>query len=884
MKLKSTIFGLLLLLSHFTSAAQVELTCPCDVDALGLTGLSITAGISNPDSSAAGKLRYRVIGYQPASGLEGFRQDTFFTIATYGLADSLSAGASISSSTVKTGMTVPASSLTLALLLEELVGTTWTRRDFARLSPAVSLGDGGESAFSSTDAKSSAIYLDGLATLSVFGAEATIQLPAIGNSSSTFATGTLSIDVLQTTSSTALSFSGATFAVNPVTIAADLPPRSLLGAQTVTAPFSDGGSGNFYHLRVKDAEGTLAYQTVLNSTGTLPTRTLDTTNIRVLDDTDGDGVKDYSETLLGTDPTDSASKPTSNIIDTLVIYSQSVPAIYGGDPSARIDQLIALSNQVYQSSGLELSLRLASSTQKTMDESATLNTLLSAMDDRSGSFSDLDTLKANASADIVILMLPNNPNSDLCGLANLGGFGSRGDFLSENNRANANGTVFINCGDDTTTVHEIGHILGLGHSRKQDPTEGGTFSWAVGYGVDANFVTVMAYGSEFANANTILKHASPDDIGCNNLPCGIAKTDSANGADAVQALRVSQYQVAKYYASAASATDTDGDGTPDTTDTDDDNDGVPDVSDAFPTNSSEFVDTDSDGTGNNADTDDDNDGTADTDDAFPLDATRAANARLVNIATRDLVGTGNEVLIGGLIIAGDSRKTVVIRARGESLIDADPNLQGLLADPTLQLFSGPNLIDSNDNWQSHARSSEIRADLQPSRSNEAVIMTTLEPGAYTAIVRGVNETSGIGIVEIFEVDDSGATRLNNIATRGFVGTGNNVLIGGVIITGTTPKTVTIRARGPSLADADPNLQNLLADPLVQLFDSTGTLIDSNDNWEAHESAGSLRADLKPSRSQEAVITRSLAPGAYTAIVRGVGETSGIGIVEVFEIN
>jgi cyclophilin family peptidyl-prolyl cis-trans isomerase len=293
-------------------------------------------------------------------------------------------------------------------------------------------------------------------------------------------------------------------------------------------------------------------------------------------------------------------------------------------------------------------------------------------------------------------------------------------------------------------------------------------------------------------------------------------------------------------ASVASDPDFDGDGTPDSTDADDDNDGVPDVSDAFPLDAAEFADTDNDGTGNNADTDDDGDGVADTDDAFPLDRSKSVASRLANISTRAPVRVSNEVMIGGVIISGSESKTVVIRARGTSLLDADPNLSGLVA--------------------------------------------TLAPGAYTAIVRGVSDGQGVGIVEIFEVDSDGATRLSNISTRGFVGTGNDVLIGGVIIAGEEDKTVTIRARGPSLVDADPNLQNLLSDPFVQLFNSAGELIDSNDNWSDHSSAVSLRSDLRPTKSAEAAITRKLAPGAYTAIVRGTGETTGIGIVEVFEID
>jgi hypothetical protein len=475
-------------------------------------------------------------------------------------------------------------------------------------------------------------------------------------------------------------------------------------------------------------------------------------------------------------------------------------------------------------------------------------------------------------------MVPDNPSSDLCGLANLGGFGSGGDFLSENNRKNANGTVYINCGDDTTTVHEIGHILGLGHSRKQDPIDGGTFDWAVGYGVDANFVTVMAYGSEFAGANTILKHASPNDLGCNNLPCGIAKTDAANGADAVEALRVSQYQVAKYYASANSALDTDGDGTPDTADSDDDNDGVPDVSDAFPTDSSEFVDTDGDGIGNNADTDDDGDGINDASDKYPLDSTNTPLTRLANLATRGFVGTGDQVLIGGLVITGNSPKNVVITAKGPSL--ADFGVSGVLPDASVRLFSGSDQIDANDNWRDHQNVGSLPQNLRPTNDLDAAMYKTLDPGAYTAIVSGVGDSTGVGIVEVYEVEDTGALRLINIATRGFVGTGDNVLIGGLIISGSTNKSVVITAKGPSLADF--GVAGVVGNPQIQLF-SGSTQIDFNDNWQDHVDSSRIPSNFRPTNGLEAAMYKELAPGPYTAIVTGVEGATGVGIVEVYEV-
>jgi len=149
-------------------------------------------------------------------------------------------------------------------------------------------------------------------------------------------------------------------------------------------------------------------------------------------------------------------------------------------------------------------------------------------------------------------------------------------------------------------------------------------------------------------------------------------------------------------------------------------------------------------------------------------------------------------------------------------------------------------------------------------------------------VRGVGGTTGIGIFEAFDVDESGDARLINISTHGYVGVGNAVLIGSWIISGDTDKTVTIRARGPSMADVDQNLVGApLEDPYVQLF-SGATLIAQNDDWAFVVGVSDLRSDLRPTSTKEVAITTTLAPGAYTAIVRGVNELVGIGIVEVFE--
>jgi hypothetical protein len=313
---------------------------------------------------------------------------------------------------------------------------------------------------------------------------------------------------------------------------------------------------------------------------------------------------------------------------------------------------------------------------------------------------------------------------------------------------------------------------------------------------------------------------------------------------------------------------------------DTDGDGVADDRDAFPLDATESVDTDGNEIGDNADPDDDGDGIQDVDDLYPLDSTNTPiiTSRLKNIATRGFIGADDNVLIGGLVINGATPKTVIIRAKGPSLLQA--GLPGAMSDPQMTLFSGATIIDGNDDFQDHDSAHMIPIELIPSDSRESVIVATLAPGAYTAIVSGVNSEEGIGLIEVFELEDTGETRLINIGTRGYVGTGDKVLIGGLVIAGSGTHKIVIRAKGPSLVEQ--GVSGALENPQMYLF-SDALIIDSNDDWQSHVRAGDIPDDLKPNNELEATIYTELAPGAYTVIVEGVGQTSGIGIVEVFEV-
>jgi predicted outer membrane repeat protein len=262
----------------------------------------------------------------------------------------------------------------------------------------------------------------------------------------------------------------------------------------------------------------------------------------------------------------------------------------------------------------------------------------------------------------------------------------------------------------------------------------------------------------------------------------------------------------------------------------------------------------------------------------PTPTPTATPTTLANISTRLRVETGDNVLIGGFIITGTQDKKVIIRAIGPSLPVPDA-----LADPFLELHDGSGaLIDSNDNWvDSPNKQAIIDSTIPPSNDLESAIVTTLpaNSSAYTAIVRGVNDTTGVGLVEIYDLDQGVDSKLANISTRGLVQTGDNVMIGGFIVLGQSSQKVIVRAIGPSLPVA-----NALADPTLELHNGNGDVIAFNDNWKDNQQAEIEATTIPPTNDLESAIVATLTPGNYTAIVRGVNDTTGVALVEVYALN
>ena len=258
------------------------------------------------------------------------------------------------------------------------------------------------------------------------------------------------------------------------------------------------------------------------------------------------------------------------------------------------------------------------------------------------------------------------------------------------------------------------------------------------------------------------------------------------------------------------------------------------------------------------------------------------------------VQTGDRVGIGGFIIAGTTPKDVIIRAIGPTLVRDD--IVDVLNDPVLELH-GPGAFVTviNNNWRD-TQEAEIQATgIPPTNDLESAIVATLNPGAYTAIVRGNGGTSGVALVEVYDLNMGVDSKMANLSTRAFVSTGDNIVIAGFLLSdssatgingvgGPNDDRVIVRGIGPSLAPAIFPASEVLADPTLELRDANGTLIVANNDWQdnAVQAAEITAAGLAPTNSLESAIAATLPPGLYTALLAGRNNGTGIGVVEIYD--
>jgi uncharacterized protein (DUF1800 family) len=253
----------------------------------------------------------------------------------------------------------------------------------------------------------------------------------------------------------------------------------------------------------------------------------------------------------------------------------------------------------------------------------------------------------------------------------------------------------------------------------------------------------------------------------------------------------------------------------------------------------------------------------------------------VNLSTRMVVQTGDNVLIGGFIVYGTGSKKIAVRAMGPSLPVA-----GTLSDPVVELHDATGaIVASNDNWRSTQQDLLIAAGLAPTKDLEAALIATITPGAYTVVVKSATNVPGVGLMEIYDLDPDGSpARLANISTRGNVLAGDNVMIGGFIVRGDVNKRMLVRARGPSLFLNGVPITGRLMDPTLELRDGNGALIKANNDWRTDQQAEIAASSIAPTDDHEPAVVWTLAPGNYTTVVRGVNNTTGIALVEIYDLD
>ena len=254
----------------------------------------------------------------------------------------------------------------------------------------------------------------------------------------------------------------------------------------------------------------------------------------------------------------------------------------------------------------------------------------------------------------------------------------------------------------------------------------------------------------------------------------------------------------------------------------------------------------------------------------------------INLSTRMRVQTGDNVGIGGFIITGSAPKHVIVRAIGPSLINF--GVPNVLTDPVLELHGpGSFATITNNNWRDDQEAEIQATGIPPTDNFESAIVATLAPGAYTAILRGNGDTSGVALVEAYDLNQSAGSKLANLSTRAFVSTDSDIVIAGFLLSdNNVGDRIVVRGIGPSLAAL--GVTNALANPNLELRDSDGTLLVANNDWQDNptQAAELMAAGLSPTHPLESAIAATLPPGPYTALLSGLNFGTGVGLVEVYD--
>lgn len=265
-----------------------------------------------------------------------------------------------------------------------------------------------------------------------------------------------------------------------------------------------------------------------------------------------------------------------------------------------------------------------------------------------------------------------------------------------------------------------------------------------------------------------------------------------------------------------------------------------------------------------------------------IDSSGGGDPGLANISARVTVGTDDRVCIGGFIIQGQAKR-VGLRGLGPSIDLGGISVPGTIADPQLALLDATGgVIFANDNWRNFQAAEIEESGLAPVDDLEAAIITTLPVGSYTAVLRDAGGSTGVGLIEVYDLDPAGGSQLLNLSARAYVGSEAEVLIGGLIVQSLSRRLL-LRALGPELAGFGVN--GALADPMLELYDINGAMLDANDNWrDAPNSPDIFATGLAPTDDRESALLTLLGPGIYTAIVRGLSAGTGVGILEAYLID